>query len=369
MKIGIPKEILDQEYRVALTPAGVYALKSNGHEIFIESNAGLESSIKNEDLILAGAKILNSADEIFNASDLILKVKQPLENECKKLKQNQILFTYLHLAADKKLAQELCKSKATCIAYETIELSNGSLPLLTPMSEIAGRMSVQIGARHLEKYYGGKGILLGGVPGVEPASVVIIGGGIVGINAAKMAIGLGAKVVILDNNLNRLRELDDYFHGRLQTVYSTQHKVSELLGTADLVITAVLVTGAKAPKLITKDILLTMQNGSVIVDVAIDQGGCVEGVKPTKHSEPIIKINNVSIYSVPNIPGAVPITSTRALTNATLPYVLKLANYGYNAVLDDPALVKGVNVHNGYIVHKVVANALDMEFSSLQLTK
>ena len=369
MKIGVPKEILDQEYRVALTPAGVYALKTHGHEVFIENNAGLESSIKNEDFVAAGAKILNTTDDVFSTADLILKVKQPLENECKKLRAKQILFTYLHLAADKKLAQELCKSKATCIAYETIELPNGSLPLLTPMSEIAGRMSVQIGARHLEKYYGGKGILLGGVPGVEPASVVIIGGGIVGINAAKMAIGLGAEVAILDNNLNRLRKLDDYFHGRLLTVYSTQHKVAELLETADLVITAVLVTGAKAPKLITKEILTTMQPASVIVDVAIDQGGCVEGVKPTKHSEPIIKINDINVYSVPNIPGAVPITSTRALTNATLPYVLKLANHGYDAVLDDPALAKGINVHNGYIVHKVVANSLDMEYSLLQLIK
>ena len=276
------------------------------------------------------------------------------------------MFTFLHLAADKKLASDLCKSKATCIAYETIELSDGSLPLLIPMSEIAGRMSVQIGAHHLEKYYGGKGILLGGVPGVEPAIVVIIGGGTVGINAAKMAVGLGSRVVILDNNLKRLRELDDYFNGRLQTVYSTQHKLSELILKADLVISAVLVTGAKAPRLITKEIMSKMKRGSVIVDVAIDQGGCVEGVKHTKHSEPTMKIGNTIVYAVPNIPGAVPITSTTALKNATLPYVLKLANNGYKAVFDDIALQKGVNIHNGAIVHKVVANALDMDSLALK---
>lgn len=365
MKIGVPKEILDQEYRIALSPAGVYALKTNGHEIFIENNAGLGSSITNDDFIKAGAKILSTPEEIFAISDLILKVKQPLPDECKFLKPSQILFTYLHLAADKKLAMDLCKSKATCIAYETIQLPNGALPLLIPMSEIAGRMSIQIGAHHLEKYYGGKGILLGGVPGVEPANVIIIGGGIVGINAARMAVGLGANVVILDNSVSRLKELDDYFVGRLQTVYSTQHKLDELAQKADLVVTAVLVTGAKAPKLISKETLSRMKPGSVIVDVAIDQGGCVEGVKSTKHSEPIMKINNVCVYAVPNIPGAVPITSTSALTNATLPYVIKIANAGYNAVFEDSALAKGVNVHNGSVVHNVVANALDMEFTSI----
>lgn len=365
MKIGVPKEILDQEYRVALTPAGTYALTSCGHKVYIENNAGLQSSISNEDYVSAGATILKTAGEVFNLSDLILKVKQPLEHECKYLNKSQILFTFLHLAADKKLALDLCKSGATCIAYETIELPNGALPLLIPMSEIAGRMSVQIGAHHLEKYFGGKGILLGGVPGVEPANVVIIGGGTVGINAAKMAIGLGSKVAILDNNLNRLRELDDYFNGRLQTIYSTQHKIFELVQKADLIVTAVLVTGAKAPKLITRELVSKMKDGSVIVDVAIDQGGCVEGVKPTKHSEPVIKIGNVCVYAVPNIPGAVPITSTSALTNATLPYVIKLANNGYKATFDDPVLQKGVNIYSGTLVHKVVADALEMEYSAL----
>lgn len=367
MKIGVPREILDQEYRVAITPAGVYALVNHGHNVYIEHNAGLESSISNDDYKNTGAVILKNAQDVFDSSDLILKVKQPLDYECKYLKPSHILFTFLHLAADKSLAFALCNSKATCIAYETIEMPNGSLPLLIPMSEIAGRMSVQIGAHHLEKYFGGKGILLGGVPGVEPANVVIIGGGTVGINASKMAIGLGAKVTILDNNLNRLRELDDYFNGRLQTVYSTQHKLTELIQKADLVITAVLVTGAKAPKLITKDMMLKMKNGSVIVDVAIDQGGCVESVKATKHSDPIIKINNICVYAVPNIPGAVPITSTSALTNATLPYVLKLAAHGYNAVFDDPVLMKGVNIYNGSLVHKVVAEALEMEYSRLKV--
>lgn len=365
MKIGVPKEILDQEYRVALTPAGVHALIIQGHTVNIQSSAGLNSGISDNAYIKAGAEILKSLEDIFDASDLILKVKQPLENECNLLRKGQIIFTYLHLAADKKLASGLCKSGATCIAYETIQLENNSLPLLTPMSEIAGRMSVQIGARHLEKYFGGRGILLGGVPGVEPANVVIIGGGIVGINAAKMAIGLGSKVVILDNNLNRLRELDDYFNGRLQTVYSTQHKVTELVQNADLIVTAVLVTGAKAPKLITKEVMSMMKAGAVIVDVAIDQGGCVEGVHPTKHSDPIIKINNVCVYAVPNIPGAVPVTSTNALTNATLPYVIKLANKGYKAIFDDPSLSKGVNVHDGSIVHKVVAEALEMNYASI----
>ena len=366
MKIGVPKEILDQEYRVALTPQGVYALVNLGHKVCIENNAGLESSITNEDYKNVGAEILNTAKDVFNVSDMILKVKQPLEEECRLLRKSQVLFTFLHLAADKNLAYNLCKSKATCIAYEIIELPGGSLPLLIPMSEIAGRMSVQIGAQFLEKYFGGRGVLLGGVPGVEPASVVIIGGGTVGINAAKMAIGLGAKVAILDNNLKRLRELDDYFNGRLQTIYSTEHKVSELIKNADLIITAVLITGAKAPRLITKEVLSKMKTDSVIVDVAIDQGGCVEGVKPTKHSDPILKINGVSVYAVPNIPGAVPITSTNALTNSTLPYVIKLANSGYGAVFDDPALLKGVNVHEGSIVHKVVAEALEMEYSQLK---
>lgn len=366
MKIGVPKEIMDQEYRVALTPAGTHALVSQGHKVYIENNAGLESSITDNDYKSAGAVILNSASEIFDVSEMILKVKQPLEQECKYLKPSQILFTFLHLAANKNLASKLCGSRATCIAYETIELPNGSLPLLIPMSEIAGRLSVQFGAHYLEKYFGGRGILLGGVPGVEPANVVIIGGGTVGINASKMAIGLGAKVAILDNNLNRLRELDDYFNSRLQTIYSTQHKIVELLQKADLVIAAVLVPGARTPKLITKELISLMKNDSVIIDVAIDQGGCVEGASPTKHSEPIIKINNVSVYAVPNIPGAVPATSTIALTNATLPYIMKLAENGYKAVFDDPSLMKGVNIHDGSIVHEVVANALDMEYSSLR---
>ncbi len=367
MKIGIPKEILDQEFRVAITPAGVYSLVENGHKVYIENNAGLGSGVTNEDYKSAGAEIVPTPNEIFSLSDMVLKVKQPLEQECKLLKENQILFTYLHLAADKKLASDLCQSKSTCIAYETIELSDRSLPLLTPMSEIAGRMSVQLGAHHLEKYYGGSGILLGGVPGVEPAFVVIIGGGTVGINAAKMAIGLGAQVVILDNNLKRLRELDDYFHGRLLPVYSTKHKLTELVLKADLVISGVLVTGAKAPKLISKETLSKMKPGSVIVDVAIDQGGCVEGVKHTKHSEPVMKIEGINIYAVPNIPGAVPITSTIALTNATLPYVLKLANKGLSAVKEDPSLLKGVNVHAGKIVHKVVADALEFEYAELKI--
>lgn len=367
MKIGIPKEVLDQEYRVAITPAGVYALKSQAHHIFIEKNAGIESSIPDEKFIEAGAHILNTPEEVFDRSDLILKVKQPLEHESKYLRSNHILFTFLHLAAEKKLTLDLCKSRATCIAYETIELPNGSLPLLFPMSEIAGRMSVQVGAHHLEKYFGGRGILLSGVPGVEPACVVIVGGGTVGINAAKIALGMGAQVIILDNNLYRLRELDEFFGGRLQTIYSTQHKITELVQRADLVVTAVLVTGAKAPKLISRELLLKMKPYSVIIDVAIDQGGCVEGIKPTSHSNPVMNINNVLIYAVPNIPGAVPITSTQALTNATLPYVMKLANCSISEIFDDPVLSKGINVYNGLVVHKAVAEALDLEYSTLKV--
>lgn len=367
MKIGIPKEVLDQEYRVAITPAGVHALKSQGHQVFVQENAGLESSITDNDYIAAGATILDKVEDVFDTSELILKVKQPLDFECKYLKPNHVLFTFLHLAAEKKLAQELCKSGATCIAYETIQLPNGALPLLIPMSEIAGRMSVQIGAHFLEKYYAGRGVLLGGVPGVEPANVVIIGGGTVGINAAKMAIGLYANVFILDNNVNRLRELDHYFNGRLQTVYSTQHKLGELVQKADLVITAVLVTGAKAPKLLTTDLLSKMKRGAVIIDVAVDQGGCVENVKPTKHSEPVVKLNGVCVYAVPNIPGAVPVTSTTALTNATLPYVIKLANQGYGAIIGDESLAKGVNIHNGDVVHPAVASALEMQYLSLSV--
>lgn len=367
MKIGIPKEILDQECRVAITPAGVHSLAAQGHKVYVEHNAGLQSGISNGDYINAGGEILKTADAVFDSSELILKVKQPLPDECKLLKPNHILFTFLHLAADKDLAINLCKSNSTCIAYETIEMPDGSLPLLIPMSEIAGRMSVQIGAHHLEKYYSGRGILLGGVPGVQPATVVIIGGGTVGINAAKMAVGLGAKVVILDNNLKRLRELDDYFNGRLQTVYSTQHKLTELILKADLVVSGVLVAGAKAPKLISKEVMSRMKLGSVIVDVAIDQGGCVEGIRTTKHSEPTIRIENAIVYAVPNIPGAVPVTSTSALTNATLPYVLKLANNGINATLDDLSLQKGVNIYKGNIVHKVVASALELNCMQIKI--
>lgn len=367
MRIGVPKEILDHEYRVALTPAGVQALVERGHSVFIENNAGLGSGITNEDFTSAGAKILNTAKEVFDTAEMILKVKQPLEVECKMLKENQILFTFLHLAADKKLAEMLCASKSICVAYETIELDNGSLPLLIPMSEVAGRMSVQLGAHHLEKFYGGSGVMLGGVPGVDPATVVVIGGGAVGLNAAKMALGMNARVLMLDKSLNRLRELDDYFLGRLQTVYSTKHKLEEIIPTADLIITAALVAGAKAPKLITKSLISKMKPGSVIVDVAIDQGGCVEDISPTKHSEPIKKYGDVNVYAVPNIPGAVPITSTAALTNATIPYVLSLADAGLNACFNDEALGKGVNVCNGYISHETVADALGMEYKPFEI--
>ena len=366
MKVGIPKEILDQEHRVALTPPGVYALTRQGHQVYIEQSAGIESGITDQAYEEAGGLIVSSAQEVFEKGELILKVKQPLQSEVQHLEPKHTLFTFLHLAADKSLATSLCKSGATCVAYETIELANGALPLLVPMSEIAGRLAPQIGAHFLEKHPGGKGVLLSGVPGVEPAKVVIIGGGTVGINAAKIATGLGARVAMLDKNLNRLRELDDYFHGRLQTVYSTQYKIIDLVKEADLIIIAVLQPGAKAPKLITKELTEQMKKDSVIVDVAIDQGGCVEGIKHTSHSKPTMKLGNVSVYAVPNIPGAVPMTSTIALTNATLPYVLKLANRGYSAVFDDVPLLNGVNIHKGNVVHQVVANSLDMDYVELK---
>lgn len=366
MKVGIPKEILDQEYRVAITPSGVNDLVSAGHKVFLEKDAGLGSGFLDENYIQAGATIVNTPQDVFASSQLILKVKQPLAVECNYLTNEHILFTYLHLAADKKLAELLCKSKATCIAYETIEKSNGQLPLLIPMSEIAGRMSIQIGARQLEKYYGGSGVLLGGVPGVESANVLIIGGGTVGFNAARMALGLNANVTIFDKSLERLRDIDNIFAGNVQTLYSARHKIEEVIVNSDLVITATLTTGAKAPKLISSNLLKSMRANSAIVDVAIDQGGCVEGIKPTKHSDPIIRINDVNLYAVPNIPGAVPRTSTLALTNASIPYVLKLANRGVKVFLDDPELEKGVNVHNGFITHKIVADSLSMDYEQLK---
>lgn len=357
-KVGVPTEILDNEYRVALTTAGTAALVANNHTVYIQSGAGNGSGITDEEFKKAGAKILPDAASIFGESDLILKVKEPQAKEVPMLRKGQILFTYLHLAAHPKLTNDLCKTGATCIAYETVQTANGALPLLTPMSEIAGRLATQIGASYLEKPAGGRGVLLGGVPGVDPGEVIIIGAGIVGTNAAKIALGLGARVTLFDLSLDRLRYLDDIFHGQVRTVFSTGHYLDNLLPTADLVIGAVLIPGKQAPRIVTADMVKKMKPGAVIVDVSVDQGGCIETIKSTTHSAPTYVWEGVVHYGVANIPGAVPWTSTRALTNATLPYAVKLANFGYQATLDDPALSKGVNIHDGKIVHPAVAEAV-----------
>jgi alanine dehydrogenase len=358
-KVGVPKEILDNEYRVALTVAGCTALTRDGHKVFIEKNAGIGSGINDEDYKKAGATIVNDAAGVFSEADLILKVKEPQAKEVPMLRKGQILFTYLHLAAHPQLAIDLSKTGATCIAYETVQLPNGQLPLLVPMSEIAGRLSAQIGANYLERPMGGRGVLLGGVPGVEPGEVVVLGGGVVGTNAAKIALGLGARVSIFDLSLDRLRYLDDIFSGQVNTVYSIGHYLEEFLPHADLVIGAVLIPGRQAPRIVTKEMIKNMKKGSVIIDVSVDQGGCIETIHSTTHSAPTYEVDGVVHYGVANIPGAVPWTSTRALTNATLNYCLKLARYGYKAVLDDPALNHGVNIHEGEIVHAGVAEAVN----------
>lgn len=358
MKIGIPREIKDKEYRVAITPSGVQALTSRGHEVIIEHNAGVDSTFMNEDYEEVGAKILGTAQEVFDQADMILKVKEPQQSECKMLREGQVIFTYLHLAASRELTQGLIDSKCTAIAYETIQGANGSLPLLTPMSEIAGRMSVQIGAQYLEKRNGGRGVLLGGVSGVPSANVVIIGGGVTGTQAAKVALGMGAFVTILDRNIDRLRYLDDILEGRFETVASDIGSISRSVAFADLLIGSVLIPGAKTPTLVTEDMVKTMREGSVIVDISVDQGGCVETIHPTSHSEPIYTKHGVIHYGVTNMPGAVPRTSTYALTNATLPYILELAEKGYERAMEENHLLSyGLNVDKGQIIHGVVAEA------------
>lgn len=357
-KVGVPKEIKDHEYRVALTLAGVSALLAEGHSVYVEKNAGVGSGISDDEYKAAGAKILPDAASVFQEADLIFKVKEPQASELPMIKKGQILYTYLHLAADPKLAVDLAKTGATCVAYETVQTANGALPLLTPMSEIAGRLATQIGANYLERPMGGRGVLLGGVPGVEPGEVIIIGGGIVGTNAAKIALGLGARVTIFDLSLDRLRYLDDVFGGQLRTVYSVGKYLEEILPSADLVIGAVLIPGKQAPRIVTKEMVKNMKQGAVIVDVSVDQGGCIETIHSTTHSAPTYVYEGVLHYGVANIPGAVPWTSTRALTNATMNYGLKLARLGYKACLEDSALMKGVNIHNGEIVHPGVLEAV-----------
>ena len=366
MIIGIPKEIKDREYRVAITPAGVDVLVKAGHEVIIENAAGVGSSLSDEEYVNAGAEMVTTAQEVFKRADMIVKVKEPLDQEYPLLRKNQILFTYLHLAPVPELTKALIKSEIIAIAYETVELQDGTLPILTPMSEVAGKIAVQVGAYYLMKAHGGRGILLGGVPGVEKGKVVIIGGGVVGTNGAKVALGLGADVVIINRDIGRLRYLDDIFGGKAETLASNSYNIEKAVTDADLVIGAVLITGARAPHLITRDMVSRMKRGSVIVDVSVDQGGCVETIKPTSHSNPVYEIDGVIHYGVTNMPGAVPRTSTYALANATLPYIVKLANLGIEALKQDPALAKGVNVFKGKITHSAVADAVGMEFVPLK---
>ncbi|MCX5759887.1 MAG: alanine dehydrogenase [Gemmatimonadetes bacterium] len=363
MRIGIPKEIKTNENRVSLVPAGAEALVSAGHTVFVEKSAGEGSGFSDEQYVAVGAKILPTADDVWKEAEMIIKVKEPIAVEWPRMRKGQVIFTYFHYAADEKLTKAHLDSGAICIAYETVEMPNGDLPLLIPMSEVAGRMAVQEGAKYLEKLYGGLGLLLGGVPGVAPANVVVLGGGIVGINAAKMAAGMGAKVTILDLSLPRLRYLSDVMPANVTMIYSNRHNVLEQIATADLVIGGVLIPGTKAPKLIRKDDLKLMKPGSVIVDVAIDQGGCVETIHATTHENPVYTVDGVIHYGVANMPGGVPRTSTLALTNATFPYALKLANKGWKKALkDDPALLKGLNVCDGKVTYQGVADAFGMEF-------
>lgn len=368
MIIGVPKEIKDNENRVAITPAGVLAFKNANHRVVIETNAGLGSSFTDEDYIEAGAEIMPDAASVWNAADMIMKVKEPLASEFTYFREGQIIFTYLHLAPEPELTKALMDKNVVAIAYETIQLPNGSLPLLMPMSEVAGRMSVQIGARLLEKTHGGKGVLLGGVPGVLPAEVVIIGGGIVGTNAAKIAVGMGANVTLVDLNADRLRYLDDIFGGRVKTLMSNSYNIGQAVEKADLLIGAVLIPGARAPKLVKEDMVKKMKAGSVIVDVAIDQGGSIETIdRVTTHSNPTYVKHDVVHYSVANMPGAVPRTSTLALTNATIPYALQLANKGHlKAIKENQALAKGVNVMNGHVTYKAVADELGHEYVAIE---
>jgi alanine dehydrogenase len=363
MKIGVPKEIKIHEYRVGLVPAGVRELVDSGHQVLVQSGAGAGIGFEDSHYQAAGASVARRAKEIFEASDLIVKVKEPQLPECKLLSKGQTLFTYLHLAADRRQAQALIASGATAIAYETVTASDGSLPLLTPMSEVAGRMSMQVGANCLQKANGGFGVLLGGVPGVEPARVVILGGGVSGTHAAEMAVGLRADVTVVDRSVKRLRELSSIFGSRLKTVYSTAQAIDELVRNADLVIGAVLIAGAAAPKLVTRAMVKRMKPGAVLVDIAIDQGGCFETSRPTTHAKPTYVLDGVIHYCVTNMPGAVPRTSTFALTNATLPYVKALADHGWRkALANDSGLAHGLNVHAGHLTHKAVASALELDY-------
>lgn len=363
MIVGVPKEIKVHESRVAITPEGVSEFVAAGHTVIIEDGAGVGSAILNEDFTAAGASIVSDSDEVWISAELILKVKEPIEAEYLKMRQGQTLFTYLHLAASRPCTDSLIASKITAIAYETVEV-NGALPLLSPMSEVAGRLATQVGASTLQRPNGGRGVLLGGVPGVAPAHVVVIGGGTAGLNAAVMAVGLGADVTILDRSISRLQYIDSAYNGRIKTLVSSPHAIEREARSADLVIGAVLVHGAKAPKLISNALVKTMKQGSVLVDIAIDQGGCFEDSRPTTHAEPTFTVHGSVFYCVANMPGAVPVTSTYALTNATLPYALSIANNGWKLACEkDPNLAKGLNVHNGQIYYEAVAQAHGYEYA------
>ncbi len=363
MIVGILKEIKAEENRVCMTPAGVEVLIANGHKLLVEKAAGIGSGFSDDAYVKVGAQLVDAPAEIFQKADMVMHVKEPLPAEYDMIREGQIVFTYLHLAADERQTRALIKSKAVCIGYETIQKPDGSLPLLTPMSEVAGRMAIQQGAKYLEKAQGGHGVLLGGVPGVDPGNVVVIGGGVVGINAAKMACGLGAKVYILDMNLDRLRYLSDVMPANCFNLFSSPATLRDLVTRADVVIGAVLIPGTKAPKLITREMLKTMKPGTVLVDVAIDQGGCFETSKATTHSNPIYIVENVVHYCVANMPGAVPKTSTMALTNATLPYAVKIANKGWKKAMQDNLDIKlGANVVNGHITYQGVADAFNLEY-------
>jgi len=365
--VGVPKEIKNNEFRVGLTPAGVAQFVAHSHTVLVEKSAGVGSSLPDEEYVAAGAQMVETADEVFARADMIVKVKEPQAVEIARLRPGQILYTYLHLAPDLAQTEGLVASGAVCIAYETVELPNRSLPLLAPMSEVAGRMAAQVGAAYLQKPNGGRGVLMGGVPGVLPAKVVVLGGGVVGSNAAYVAMGMGADVTIMDVNLDRLRYLDEIWGNRIRTLYSSMYNIEHIVTEADLVIGAVLLPGAKTPYLVTRDMLPTMRPGAVLVDVSVDQGGCIETTKPTTHADPTYFVDRVLHYGVANMPGAVPNTSTLALTNATLRYGLAIADKGWKrAVVEDPSLAKGVNVLEGKIVYEPVASAHGMDYTPLE---
>jgi alanine dehydrogenase len=366
MIIGVPKEIKNNENRVALTPAGAAEFRKNGHKVYVQSTAGEGSGFEDGEYEAVGATILGTIEEVYGIAEMIVKVKEPIASEYGLIKENQLLFTYFHFASSEELTHAMLKSNSVCLAYETVERPDRSLPLLVPMSEVAGRMAIQEGAKYLEKPMGGRGILLGGVAGVKPANVLVLGGGIVGAQSAKMAAGLGANVTIVDINLNRLRYLEDILPANVDTVMSNEFNIRDLVKNADLIVGAVLIPGAKAPHLVTRDMLKLMKKGTVLVDVAVDQGGCIETCQPTTHENPIYVIDGIVHYCVANMPGAVPYTSTLALTNATLPYAIQLANKGWQkACAQNEDLKKGLNVVNGKVVYKAVADAFGLEFTSV----